>query len=240
MDTDFRGFMKKLLSLYILCVFCCFHLEGTLNSNYGDSEVLFEITTPIGTLIAYRPDAEEMQRTAPAAKVIFQEAFSTTYKEYHRKSGSMEPIEKWLRLRDGLTLESWLSHVFDEEYEECLGGSKKFIYFCGSEGHLIGWLSHGLMTENGDIYLSQCAFEADSRNQKVATAVIVKALKPVTIKTIFPEAKELKLITRKINQIANHLFTKAGFARDETIDPSVYGDSYDDRYVGYRLVLEEK
>ena len=199
--------------------------------------ILLEFNTPIGGCMAYWPDLEEMQKTADLAKAIFIEAFSTTYKQYYLSSGSVEPIEKWLRLREGLTLEKWLDNTFDDEFQEYLLGLKSFVYLRDSKNNLIGWLSHSLISEKGDLYLSQCSLEADSRNQKVATAVFVELFKNGCIKALFPEAKEVKLIARKINTIAGHLYLKAGFYKDETIDPSLYGESYDDRYVGYRSAL---
>jgi ribosomal protein S18 acetylase RimI-like enzyme len=189
-------------------------------------------------MIIYRPDMEEMQRTALIAKAIFIEAFSTTYTEYHRQSGSVNSIEHWLRLRPGLTLEGWLSNVFDEEYEEYLAGSKVFLFLRSSEGTLIGWASHTPVSEKGEVYLSQCSLEAGSRNHKVATLTFEKVFKKGFIKQLFPDVKQVKLIVRKVNTIAQQLYTKAGFIMDETIDPAVYGDSYDDRYIGFRLLIE--
>ena len=220
---------RKLLVCFILTISSCF----ALNVN---SDVLLQVNTPIGLLIAYRPDAEELNRTAPIAKAIFLEAFATTYREYHQKSGSQDSVEKWLRLKQGLTLEGWLSNVFDDEYEESLAGLKQFVYLADSDGNLVGWLTHSPVSANGDLYLSQCSLEAGSRNQRVATNTFAQAF---DIKKIFPGVKEIKLITRKINLAAQHLYTKAGFIRDETIDPGVYGESYDDRYVGYRLPIKE-
>ena len=202
------------------------------------SEVLLEMDTSLGKMIVYRPTPEEMEKAAPTAKAIFIEAFSTTYTEYHRRSESVESVESWLRLSPGLTLQSWLALVFDEEYEEYLRGGKQFIYLCNSEGVLVGWLSHSPVSEKGELYLSQCSLEASSRNHQVASAAFAKALQQDFIKQLFPDVKEIKLIARRINQIAHRLYTKAGFTVDETIDPAVYGDSYDDRYVGFRLILE--
>jgi ribosomal protein S18 acetylase RimI-like enzyme len=206
-------------------------------SSLGFSEVLLEVNTSLGVMTICRPSLEEVQRTAFHAKSIFIEAISTKYTEYHRQSGAIERIEMWLRLRPGLTLHSWLNAVFDDEYAEYLTGRKSFLYLCNSEGVLIGWLSHSPVSEKGELYLSQCSLEADSRNHKVATAVLEKAFKGNYIKQLFPEVKEVKLITRKINTIARRLYTKVGFVMDETIDPAVYGSSYDDRYVGFRCVL---
>ncbi len=232
--------MKNFLFAYTASLLCYCGAEASNSTPLLDlSEALVEVNTSIGTMTIYRPSLEEMQRTAPIAKAIFLEAFSTTYTEYHRQSGSIEPIEKWLRLRPGLTLQSWLGLVFDEEYEEYLAGSKAFIYLCDSEGTLIGWLSHGPVSEKGEVYFSQCSLEAGSRNRKVATAAFEKAFKEDYIRQLFPDVKEVKLIARKINTIAHHLYTKAGFIVDETIDPAVYGDSYDDRYIGFRLLIEQ-
>lgn len=99
-------------------------------------------------------------------------------------------------------------------------------------------LSHSPVSEKGEVYLSQCSLEAGSRNHKVASTAFGKVLRENSIRQLFPEVKEVKLIARKINTIAHSLYTKAGFTMDETIDPAVYGDSYDDRYIGFRLFLE--
>lgn len=202
------------------------------------SDVLFEVNTPIGKCCVYRPDLEEVQETAALTKSIFIEAFSTTYTEYYRNSGADVSIEEWLRLRKGLTLESWLSATFDEEYEESLLGKKIFVYLRDSEENLIGWMAHTPVSDHGDVYLSQSSLEANSRNMKIATTILAKIIKNGQFKELFPGAKELKLIVRKINKIARNLYDKAGFTKDEKIDPKVYGDSYDERYVGYRLSLE--
>ena len=232
--------MRSFFPLCTACLFLFFSVEtSSCYASYAPSEILLEIDTSLGKMRVYRPSFEEMQETAPIAKAIFVEAFSTTYTEYHRQSGSIEPVEQWLRLREGLTLESWLSNVFDEEYNEYLSGDKAFLYLCESDGSLVGWLSHSPMSKKGEVYLSQCSLEAGSRNQKVATVSFAKALKENAIKQLFPEVKEIKLIARKINTIAHHLYVKAGFIVDETIDPSVYGDSYDDRYIGFRLPLDQ-
>lgn len=190
-------------------------------------------------MTVYRPDPEEMQNTTAAAKIIFLEAFSNTYRIYHQQSGSIESIENWLDLQSELTLEKWLCNVFDEEYEEYLEGKKEFIFLRNFHGDLLGWLTHSPVSEKGEVYLSQCSLEANSRNQKVTTTIFSNALKESCIKKIFPGVKVIKLITRKINTIAVHLYTKAGFIMDETIDPSVYGACYNDRYIGFRLVLDE-
>lgn len=232
-------------NLFIFCLtiafFCCF-LEGEQPVEFemqpSVHSILLEIETPIGQFFAYRPDLEDMQRMAPIAKEIFVEAFATTYRGYYQNSGVNIPIEKWLRLKEGLTLETWLSNTFDGEYEEYLLGDKGFIFLCTTDGQLVGWLSHSWLSKNGELYLSQCSLEHGSRNQKVASTVFNEVFKDYYIKNIFPGIKEIKLITRKINTIARSLYIKAGFHEDEEIDPGVYGDSYDDRYIGYRLCLD--
>ncbi len=224
--------MKKTIYLMVVLCLSLFRLDAR------SSEVLVEVPTPIGELFLYRPSSEEMQKMSPVAKKIFVEAFSTTYREYHLKSGSSDSIEKWLRLRGEVTLEGWLSAVFDDEYQEYLAGTKEFIFFSNAHGDLVGWLSYSPMSAQGELYLSQCSLEAGSRNKKVATSAFAQVLQKDYAKVIFPGAKVLKVITRKINAITKHLFTRAGFIMDETIDPAIYGESYDDRYVGYRLILE--
>lgn len=208
-----------------------------MNLQSHHATILLEVSTPIGSCTAYRPDVEEIQRTATAAKAIFQEAFLTNYRVYHLKSGSAEPIESWLRLREGLTLETWLSNTFDDEYADYLSGKKSIIYLCDTKKNLIGWLSHGPLIESGEVYLSQCSLEADSRNHKVATTIFVELFKNGAARKIFHNITEVKLIARKINTIAERLYVQAGFIKDETIDPGIYGECYDDRYVGYRLCL---
>lgn len=209
--------MRFFITLLIASFLCCFH-----------------VSTFAGEVAFYRPNPKEMQQSVGDAKLIFIEAFSTTYTQYHLQSGNSDPIEKWLRLKPGQTLQSWLSRVFDEEYEEYLAGTKNFIYLSDSNGQLIGFLSHSPVSEKGEVYLSLLALAASHRNQKIATQL----LKADTMKQLFPSAKEFKVITRKINAIAQRLYTHAGFIMDETIDPAVYGDSYDDRYIGFRLTLE--
>ncbi len=197
--------------------------------------MLLEIPTPIGNLTAYRPNLEEMQKYAPIAKRLFQEAFSITYREYHRMSHSAETIEKWLHLKEDFTLDSWLSNTFDEEYEDYVMGTKKFVFLRDSQGTLIAWLSHSLVSKEGSVYLSQCSLEAGLHRRGIASSAFAEVLKQDLIKEVFPEVKEITLITRKINLAARHLYIKAGFTMDETLDPNIYGSSYDDRYVGYRL-----
>jgi ribosomal protein S18 acetylase RimI-like enzyme len=230
--------VKPFFSLFAAYLIYCFSFEASnCYASYAPTEALLKINTVFGEMTVYRPNFEELYQTAPTAKAIFIEAFSTTYTEYHRQSSSKDPIERWLRLRDGLTLQSWLSDVFDQEYDEYLAGDKAFLYLCNSSGVLIGWLSHSPVSENGELYLSQCSLEAGSRNHKVASHAFAKVFKEGCINQLFPEVKEVKLIARKINTIAHHLYSNAGFMIDETIDPGIYGDSYDDRYVGFRLVL---
>lgn len=225
-----QNFLKT--SIYIIFLFGCLSMAQPVLS-----EILLEVKTPIGDCVAYRPDFEEIQNTAALAKAIFVEAFSTSYTHYHRHSGSVDAIEKWLRLSEGLTLETWLSKTFDGEYNECLSGKKSFIYLRDANQKLIGWLSHSPVSEEGDVYLSQCSLEADSRYKKVATTIFAETFKKELIQNIFPGVKELKLIARKINKIACQLYEKAEFERDDKIDPHVYGDDYDDRYVGFRKVV---
>lgn len=225
--------MRKKLILLLIFLLSFFNLEAF------EKSVLLEVETPIGSFVAYRPNAEEMERLAPIAKEIFVEAFSTTYTGYYLDSGVSISIEKWLRLREGLTLKTWLSLTFDGEYEEFLLGEKGFIFLTTLDGELVGWLSHSFLSEKGELYLSQCSLEHGSRNQKVASTVFYEVFTNNCISKIFPGIKEIKLITRKINTIARGLYTKAGFHEDENIDPSVYGDSYDDRYIGYRLSIND-
>jgi ribosomal protein S18 acetylase RimI-like enzyme len=199
---------------------------------------LLEISTDMGTLIVYRPDRSVMRETAEAAKAIFIEAFSTTYGEYHTQSRSVEPIEKWLHLKEGVNINEWLSSTFDEEYREYLAGQKEFLYLCNANRNLIGWLSHTPVSKTGELYLSQCSLEAKSRNHKIATATFAKVLTEGHLKEVFPGVKDVKLIARKINTVASQLYVKAGFIKDETIDPQIYGESYNDRYVGFRMKIK--
>ncbi len=185
-----------------------------------------------------RPDKDTVYKTKDLAKSIFVEAFRTTYTGYHQKSESKLSIEAWLRLKEGYTITSWLEATFDGEFEEFEKGEKDFIHLNDESGTLIGWLSHGKVSEIGDVYLSQCSLEAQSRNQRVASTAFQEVLQnKELIQTVLPGAKEFKLIARKINEYADKLYTQAGFTKDETIDPKVYGESYDDRYVGYRKKL---
>jgi ribosomal protein S18 acetylase RimI-like enzyme len=200
---------------------------------------LLEVTTPLGILTVRRPSMEEMVRTATEAKSIFMESFSTNYTEYYRQSGSTDSIERWLRLKPGLNFCTWLSAVFDEEYNDCSSGKKSFLYLCGPNGKLIGWISHTPVSEKGEVYFSTLTLEAAVRCHRVATAAIAEGLKINTFRQLFPGAKEIRIITRKINVIAQRLYLKAGFTQDEAIDPSVYGECYDDRYIGFRLALDQ-
>lgn len=214
-------------------------MATTVTQQSLSSFPVLTVTPPnFAVLTAYRPDAEEVKKTSEVAKRIFVEAFTTTYTKYHQSSGSSDSIETWLRLRNSLSLEQWLSDTFDEEYEEFLEGQKGFVYLTAPDGHLVGWLSHSPVNAKGELYLSQCSLEADARNQKVATTAFAEALKENHIHELFAGITQVKLIARKINEAAEHLYTRAGFIKDETIDPSVYGDSYDDRYIGYRLELK--
>lgn len=203
------------------------------------ADVRLEVTTPVGKCTLYRPDSEEVQETAQVAKAIFVEAFSTSYTNYYLKSGSVLSIEKWLRLKDGLSLNEWLSKTFDGEYEEYQLGQKNFIYLHNEKGNLVGWFSHSLVSESGDVYLSQGSLEAASRHNRVATTFFAEIFKQGLIRAIFPGVKELKLIVRKINAAACHFYEKVGFTKDETIDPKVYGETYDDRYVGFRMLIPD-
>lgn len=200
-------------------------------------ERVFEFDTSFGKCMAWRPTSEEVRQMSPKAKEMFIEAFSTTYKEYHRYSGSQEPIHQWLRLKNGLTLESWLEGVYDGEYEEYSAGKKEFLYISDSSGNLLGWLSHAPLSEKGEIYLSQGCLDAEHRNHRIATAAFEKVFHEMYVEELFPDAKEIKLIVRKINTRAIHIYTNAGFIMDVSIDPAVYGDCYDDRYIGFRLTV---
>ena len=189
-----------------------------------------------GTCTIFRPDAATIEKTKSLAKEIFVEAFATTYTEYHQKSSSSDTIEKWLRLKEGLTLKLWLSNTFDGEYDEYKAGKKGFVYLINSNKNIIGWLSHSPVSPTGELYLSQCSLEAGSRNKHLASLSFAVAVQEHAQK-MFPNVKEVKLIARKINERAHWLYTKAGFTKDEKIDPHVYGESYDERYVGYRKTL---
>ncbi len=196
---------------------------------------LISIKTKAGKqLSVVRPDKETVTKTKEVAKAIFVEAFTTTYKEYHAKSQAKESIETWLRLKEGFTIESWLQNTFDDEYAQYEQGERHFVHLYDEDSTLVGWLSHSNISDTGEVYLSQCSLEASSRHQQVATSAISCALETESLEKILPGVKEIKLITRKINEYAARLYERAGFTKDTTIDPSIYGDSYDDRYVGYR------
>lgn len=188
------------------------------------------------SLIIYRPDKDIVEKTKDIAKAIFVEAFTTTYTDYHKKSSSADSIEKWLRLKEGLSLKQWLCNTFEGEYEEYKTGLKGFVHIVNLRGELLGWISHSPVSKNGELYLSQCSLEGNSRGKKIATTAFVTALK-CQLQNMFPGVKEVKLIARKINEVAYRLYTRSGFTKDETIDPAIYGESYDDRYVGYRRTV---
>lgn len=201
----------------------------------------FEVNVPEKGNISFiilRPDDERVRATADRAKQAFVEAFETNYTRFYNESKSEVSIEQWLRLKSGVTVREWLSETFDEEYQEYKAGAKGFIYLCDCQDNLVGWLSHGQVDEKGDLYLSQCSIEAEWRNQKVSTTAFSQVLNNNQLSTLFPEVKEVKLIVRKVNTLAQQLYSRAGFTRDETINPENYGASYDDRYVGYRLPLK--
>jgi len=193
-------------------------------------------------LTILRPDEDLIEKTKEVAKSIFVEAFTSTYTEYHKQSESKDSIEVWLKLSEGLSVKQWLNQTFDNEFEEYQQGKKAFIYLVNTQEEVLGWLSHSPVSEDGDLYLSQCCLTAKWRNQQVAStafASIIKA-KPDLLSKLFPGIKTVKLIARRINQAAQGLYTKAGFKQDSEIDPKVYGDTYDSRYVGYRLSVETK
>lgn len=190
-------------------------------------------------LTIYRPDDKTVQATSDVAKRIFLEAFTTTYTEYYRKSNSTGPIETWLKLKDGLSLEQWLNDIFDNEINEYKIGKIGFIHLIDSKQNLVGWISHRNVSSEGDLYLSQCSLQAEWRGKKVASSVFSQIIKDNQINKIFQGVKAVKLIARRVNDAAMHLYTGSGFIKDESIDPKVYGDSYNDRYVGYRLLVAQ-
>lgn len=196
-------------------------------------------TVTFDRLIIQRPDQATLDKTMNVAKTIFIEAFTTTYTGYHKASGSQESIESWLKLSEGLSINQWLSNVFASELEECKLGEKKFIHLLDSKGELLGWISHSPVSPQGDLYLSQCCLSSKWRNKRLATTVFSEVINKGRLSELFPEAKEVKLITRKINEAAKHLYTGAGFIMDETINPETYGESYNDRYVGFRLSIKK-
>lgn len=203
------------------------------------SPIDIEVPTLDGTLIfrAFRPDEETIKSTQAVAKAIFIEAFTTTYTGYFEKSGDTGTVETWLKLKEGVSIQDWLGATYDSEYQEFQDGTKGFIYLSDPSDKLIGWISHSPVSEEGDVYLSQCSLEADSRHKGVATTCFALLMNKEKLEIMAPGVKEIKLIVRRINAIAQKLYTRAGFTCDETIDPHVYGDSYDSRYVGYRLRL---
>lgn len=225
--------------------------EKIIRRNYGDFKMirpgvslgislgvsLLTIKTPKGTFTVKRPDKETVEKTKNIAKQIFIEAFSTTYTQYYNDSKVEAPIEKWLVLKDGFTITTWLDATFEGEYEEYLEGKKDFLHLYDEKETLVGWLSHGPVSDKGEMYLSQCSLEAGHRNSKIATTAFSEVIKDDTIKTIFPGVKEVKLIAREINKFAERLYLTAGFTKDRTIDPKIYGECYNDRYVGYRKTL---
>lgn len=189
----------------------------------GKEEVTFSIQ---------RPDRERIKVTAEVAKRIFVQAFEKSYTRYYDEAQPGVSIEEWLRIKSDLR--GWLGSIFDEEYQECQNGTKGFIHLCDSRNNLVGWLSHSQVDEKGDLYLSQCSLEADWSNKKVSTTAFAEVLNGNHLVTMFPRVKEVKLIVRKINKVAQQLYTRAGFTCDETIRPEDYGSSYDDRYIGFR------
>lgn len=68
-------------------------MATTVTRQFVSSFPLLTVTPPnFATLTAYRPEAEEVKKTTQVAKKIFVEAFTTTYTEYHRNSGSSDSI----------------------------------------------------------------------------------------------------------------------------------------------------
>ena len=186
------------------------------------------------TFTIERPSEEEVNRTAGVAKEIFVNAFTKKYREYHTAAKTEQSIEEWLRLKTGVVFKDWLETTFDEELQEYRDGKKGMIYLTDEQGRLVAWLSHSAVDEKGDVYLSQCSLEAESQDKKIASTAFAEVINTNNILTLFPGAKKLKLIARKVNTSADHLYIKAGFKRNDTITPSDYGASYDDRYVGYQ------
>ncbi len=203
------------------------------------SNFFFSTPSPLwGDVAFYRPDQVTIEKTREIAREIFIEAFETTYTGYYVESGTTLPIEEWLRLKGGLKMREWLNLTFDEEYNECLSGEKGIIYLKTEADPLIAWVSHSRLSATGELYLSQCCISERWRRKGIPSSIFFDLIKtPHIIHQMFPGIKEAKLITRKINIAANRLYMKAGLIRDETLDPSVYGDAYDDQYVGYRLII---
>ncbi len=198
---------------------------------------LLTLKTAKGKFVVARPDKEAVERTKKIAKQIFIEAFTTTYTEYYRNSGDKRPIEVWLGKKEGYTIDQWLSDTFDGEYEEYLEGKKVFIHLYDEKEALVGWLSHSPVSETGEMYLSQCSLEAESRGHRVAADAFAEALQKENYEKLFPGVKVVKLIAREINKIAEKLYLRAGFTKDITIDPKIYGETYGPLYVGYRKEL---
>lgn len=199
------------------------------------THIVLTVNTQVGELAVCRPEKGEIAKIKDVAKSIFLEAFSTTYRGYHQASQSSETIENWLRIKEGISFEDWLNKTFDDEYADYENGKKQFIHLY-KDKNLIGWLSHSPVSETGEIYLSQCSLEASFRGQRVAKTIFQEVLQEQsTLNTILPGVKVIKLIARKINVRAESLYMGVGFTQDLTIDPSQYGESYDERYVGYRL-----
>ncbi|MBS0634011.1 MAG: hypothetical protein JSR37_00930 [Verrucomicrobia bacterium] len=204
----------------------------------GPTTRLLTVKTANGKQFAVvRPDKEAVERTKKVAKETFIEAFTTTYTQYHKESGDKGPIEVWLGKKEGYTIDQWLSDTFEGEYTEYLEGKKFFVHLYDEQNNLAGWLSHGPVSETGEMYLSQCSLEAASRGQRVASEAFAEVLQNKTYETIFPGVKVVKLIAREINKIAERLYLGAGFTKDTTIDPKIYGESYGPLYVGYRKEL---
>jgi D-alanyl-D-alanine dipeptidase len=219
--------INKMIQKRVLCM----HANQVLYVPFS-----FTFEHPTGTLLTIcRPDRAAVERTREIAKKIFVEAFATTYRGYHEKSLSNEPIERWLRLKEGLSLEQWLNLTYEGEYVEYQEGKKGFVYLINPDGDLMGWLSHDPVSKEGDVYLSQCALKKELHGRGIAQAAFPFTLEH--IHTMFPGIKSVKLIARKVNERADVLYTRAGFIKDEKIDPKMYGDVYDDRYVGYRMKI---
>lgn len=188
------------------------------------------------TVSISRPDKEGLRAVSEIAKNIFIEAIGTTYTQYYQESKSIFSIEKWLQLKEGISFKAWIESVYEGEYNDFLEGKKIFLFLHNANEELIGWATHSPISKNGDLYVSQCCLKSEWRNRKVASQLVSTLLKQKdTISLVFPKMSIIKLITRRINEAANRLYTNSGFTRDEKMDPSIYGDDYDDRYVGFRL-----
>lgn len=185
-----------------------------------------------GPFSIQRPDHSKVEATSKVAKEIFVKAFETSYTRYHKESGSEANLEEWLKIK--VPINQWLSEMFDEEYEEYKKGQIGFIYLADAKDRLAGWLSHSQVDEKGCIYLSLCSLETSLSNRKIASTAFKEVLENDHLVKMIPNVKEIKLVTRKINTVAQRLYTGAGFICDETINPSDYGASYDNRYIGFR------